>query len=352
MHAHAYVGWRAASLRRSPALPVGMSAHWSWLANDVSVAILHELALSSSLAGAAVCSAWRDVLRASLLWRVHCLAAWPSLGSLPVQDWFQFYLKRCRSLRQSRLKLEAAETRAWLTDTFLLLELRRGSSETGFESISLTLHLADGRTTSYGEESDEVDEMICMDWPVPALALPANPNANCPPTWVQSCQLWRKSTGQFLLLASDGQDDRRPLGQVASDEDYQAGPLHSAVRAGEGTPEGGAIIELLPRTLENDEEAMCPDGIRRGGFERLELRHFQTRDGEIASDNLLDVKLNIQVDFWESDDELHEIPKLRIMMSAHHTAHVTPPADLQGYVALIELAIADWPPLLSALEWV
>ena len=97
---------------------------------------------------------------------------------------------------------------------------------------------------------------------------------------------------------------------------------------------------------------MCPDGIRRSSFERLELRHFQTRDGEITSDNLLDVKLNIQVDFWESDDELHEIPKLRIMMSARHTAHVTPPADLQGYVSLIEFAIAEWPPLLSTLEWV
>ena len=148
--------------------------------------------------------------------------------------------------------------------------------------------------------------------------------------------------------------DLRDFGQARLSSVVMESPVFPPIvsHVYQSTPEGAAIIERLPRTLEFGEEAVCPDGIRRGGFERLELRHFQTRDGEIASDNLLDVKLNIQVDFWESDDELHEIPKLRIMMSAHHTAHVTPPADLQGYVALIELAIADWPHLLSTLEWV
>jgi hypothetical protein len=333
------------------------------LPNDILKHLLHLLDRPRALTAALTCRAWRTILRDVQLWRCFCIAAWPSVANLPVQDWFRFFMKRSRTVRQER----DACTRAWLTDVHLLLEVVRGD-----QRISLSLCLADGHAFGYDEDTRDgtpglYGYKLFVEWPTPELQF--NLAEGCAAAYVSTCHLWRASTQQMLLLASDGQHGRRPLGQCAPSQDdeyeYDARPLHEEVLIGGPIPRGAGsmtCVDLLPRRLEADEDCLSEDDIV--------LRHRSTSiDGRLAEHSLFRFYATLDVTLYDVDAEDRQngadaspldvefveiaaaAPKVGLHFNASHERHVDPPLDAEHYAAMMELDIASWPQYLSTLEW-
>ena len=326
---------------------------FAWLSNDLRQTILHSLDVHHSLVGATVCRAWLADLRDASHWRRFCFARWPSAKALPTANWFSFYSKRTRSLRQ---EMEERETgvRAWLADCHLLLELERGG-----QPISLSLRLADGYAFGYDEDTRDgtpglYEHKLFIEWPAPSLGFKLADG--CAATYVKTCHLWRASTEQLLLLASG--TAKRGIGFVPCPR-----RLHSAVPPNGTIPTGafsGTCSELLPRCTAT-EAGINGYGDHMDCRSNVVMRYQVAKNGRHSEDHLFDLTMTLDVDFVKSSEDedtheeeqiLRETPVISIYFHQSHMEHVRPPPEPQSYAGLMELSISEWPRALSMLEWV
>ena len=321
------------------------------LADELQRIILLTLDRRNALAGSGVCHSWHAVLRSNEVWQPFCAAMWPSASALPCTDWFMFGLKRLRSLWKDAEERERS-LHVWLGDCHLLVELQRGEQQ-----ISLALRLSEA--SAWGDHPEHPYQDLApyflhryatrLEWEVPSLAFDAA--VGCAATYVKTCHLWRASTNECLLLASDGADGRRPL----------MGRPHTDMRLHPSLPNDGSfpyhttptLFELLPRELEDSEEFQEDSEVCTTYKNDVVVRFQKIRSSVQIDHALFGLGMDLSVDFEDLEDEsvLRSVPLLELSFRSLRQSDIGQPPGPSETISILDHLISDWPRWLSILEW-